>query len=655
MASTMPCSASAWAAPFPGRYEGSAATFWRGRPITYRLYSTALICSPAIYDAGMSTTELPRWDVSTYFPSLESREFTTAEERAGAEVQRLAALYDRHDVRGGARPLDADTPDSAAIAAFEEVLSETNRVSEEVDRLEAFTYSFVSTDTTNATAQSTLSRLMELAATLSDLFTRFDAWVAALGVDALSSHSADAAAHEWPLRKSALRAERQMPEGEEQLASLLSLTGSSAWSQLYSDVTSGIVATVDLPDGPSELPIFAIRGLAMDADPRIRQTAYQAELRAWEANAIPLSAAMNAIKGEQQRLATRRGWPSILDAQLFGQAVSRTALDAMQAAMVDSFGDFRSYLRTKAALLGDTDGLAFWSLFAPVGKQRTVTWDEAKATVDDAFTSYSPQLAGLAHRAFDNAWIDAGPRAGKQGGAFCMPMGDGDSRVLLNFNHSMPEVFTLAHELGHAYHNTTMTERTPIQRGTPSSLAETASIFCETILIEHGLSQLDDPAERLNLLDVDLQSSTQVIVDIHSRFLFEASVFEARARSTISTEGLCDLMTAAQEATYGNGLALDQRHPWMWAAKPHYYGSLFYNWPYAFGLLFGLGLYARYRDDPERFRSGYDELLSSTGLDRADALANRFGIDIEDRAFWESSLDVVRSRIREFQSLAEDQ
>ncbi|MEZ5230621.1 MAG: M3 family metallopeptidase [Acidimicrobiales bacterium] len=318
-----------------------------------------------------------------------------------------------------------------------------------------------------------------------------------------------------------------MPEGEEQLASIMSLTGSSAWSQLYADVSSSITADVALPTGTESMPIFAIRGLAMEGDPAVRKAAYDAELGAWETNAIPIAAALNAIKGEQQKLARRRGWPTILDAQLFGQAVSRKTLDAMQSAMVDSFPDFRRYLKSKAQLLDDEGtgkGLPFWSLFAPVGATRTVAWDEAQSTVAEAFSSYSPQLQGLARRAFENAWIDAGPRAGKQGGAFCMPMGDGDSRVLLNFNASMPEVFTLAHELGHAYHNTTMTERTPIQRGTPSSLAETASIFCETILIEHGLATTTDAAQRLNLLDVDLQSSTQVIVDIHSRFLFESSV-----------------------------------------------------------------------------------------------------------------------------------
>ncbi len=594
----------------------------------------------------MSTAELPRWDVTGYFPSLDSREFTAAEEQAGADVGRLVALYDQHDVRGGEHTLD-----DAAVAAFDEVVATTNEVREQLQRLETFVHAYLSTDASNAVAQAAMSRIERLEVPLATLGSRFDAWCAALGVDDLVARSDQAADHAWPVRKAALRAERQMSEAEESLASELSLTGSSAWARLYSDVTSAITTTVDLPTGAEELPIFAVRGLATDDDRAVRKAAYDAELSAWEANKIPVAASLNAIKGEQLALIERRGWPSVLDAQLYGQSVDRTTLDAMQSAMVASFPDFRRYLQAKARMLGD-DQLAFWDLFAPMGDTRPRSWDEAKAAVDEAFASYSPQLQALAHKAFDNAWIDVEPRAGKRGGAFCMPMGDGDSRVLLNFSGSVDAIMTLAHELGHAYHNSTMIGRTPMQRGTPSSLAETASIFCETIMVGHGIATARDDAERLAILEVDLQGATQVIVDIHSRFLFESAVFDRRAKATLSSDELCDLMAEAQEATYGDGLHPDKRHSWMWAAKPHYYGSLFYNWPYAFGLLFGLGLYARFQEDPERFRHGYDDLLSSTGLGNAAELAARFDIDVRDEGFWTTSLDVVRGRIDEFCSLS---
>lgn len=593
-----------------------------------------------------SPADLPRWDVSDYFPAIESREFADAEERLGADIGRLGALYDRHDIRSGNTP---DPDDAGGI--LDEIVAATNATADQMSLVRAYLNAFVSTDATDAVAQAAMSRLQRIAVDFSNLSTRFDAWTAGLDIDGLVTSNDTAADHEWPLRKGAGRAEHQMSASEEELAAMLSMTGSSAWSRLYGDVTSGMETEVALPTGSTTLPIFAVRALATNRDAAVRTAAYEAELAAWEQNSTPIAAALNAIKGEQQELALRRGWPSILAAQRFGQAVDEQTLDALQSAMVASFPDFRRYLRAKASTLGHSDGLPWHDLFAPVGESASVDWSGAVTAVAEAFGSYSPALRGLATRAVDESWIDVEPRAGKRGGAFCMPMGDGDSRVLLNFDGSMDGVMTLAHELGHAYHNTQLGHRTPMQRGTPSSLAETASIFCETLMVQHGLTTVDG-AQKLALLDVDLSGTAQVIVDIHSRFLFESTVFDRRRTSTLSVPELCEAMADAQESTYGDGLDPDVRHPWMWAAKPHYYGSVFYNWPYAFGLLFGIGLYAKYEADPERFRSEYDDLLSSTGMATAAQLGDRFDLDVRDEAFWTAGLDVVRARIDDYVVLA---
>lgn len=589
--------------------------------------------------------DLPRWDVSQYFPSLGSKEFAAAHERIGADVERLVALYDQHDVRGGDKMLD-----DAAVAAFDEVITTTNETLEQLILLSAYVNAFVSTDTRDAEAQGIRARLQAQSATLSKLNSRLSEWIDALGAEGLVERSTIAADHAFPIKRQAESVAHQMSEAEESLAAELALTGTVAWSRLYQEVSSGITATVDLPDGPKELPIFQIRALAADSDPAVREAAYRAELAAWAANAVPIAGALNAIKGETITLSKRRGWSSPLEAQLFSQAVDRGTLDAMLEAMVASLPDWRRYLHAKAKLLGK-DRCAFWDLFAPVGASPKVEWDDATAAVQSAFGSYSPHLEGLAKRAYAENWIDVSPRAGKVGGAFCMGMTKGASRVLLNWNESFDGVQTLAHELGHAYHNTQLAERTPMQRRTPSSLAETASIFCETIMVADGLQRASD-AERLAILEVDLQGSCQVIVDIYSRFLFESRVFEKRAETTLSIQEFCDLMRGAQVEAYGDGLDNDQLHPYMWAAKPHYYGSTFYNWPYAFGLLFGVGLYARYEADPDGFRLGYDDLLSSTGLAEAADLAARFDIDVRDVKFWTASLDVIRGRIDEFERLA---
>ncbi|MGZ4784269.1 MAG: M3 family oligoendopeptidase [Acidimicrobiales bacterium] len=596
---------------------------------------------------------LPHWDVSGVYPSLESRELAVAHEGVVADLARLVALYDRHDVRAG-EPRDGG-PTDADVAAFDEVLTETNRLLDEVRVVSAYLYAFISTDSSNDVAAGLRSRLQAELTDLTRLTKRFEGWIARLGPAELVAASAAAAEHAYPLERAARAAEHQMSEAEEGLAADLRLTGSVAWARLHGEITSRLTAQVaDGRGGVEALPMSVVRGLAHHPDADRRRAAHEAELAAWDTVTVPLAAALNGAKGETIVLNRRRGWGDALEPALFTNGVDRATLDAMHEAVVDSLPDFHRYLRAKATVLGHAPGrgLPWFDLFAPVGDAAAgrVSWTDAVSRVSDAFGGYSPALAALVERASRDEWIDAEPRAGKQGGAFCLPIQGGESRVMLNFDGSADSVQTLAHELGHAYHNTNLGERTPMQRQTPMALAETASIFCETIMVEAGLAATP-PEQRLGLLDTDLQGSCQVVVDIHSRFLFERELCTRREQQDLSVAQLDDLMLASQRTAYGDGLDPDVLHPRMWAVKGHYF-TPFYNWPYTFGLLFGIGLYARYLDDPDRFRSGYDDLLSSTGLADAAGLASRFGIDVRSTGFWASSLDVLRARIDAFEHLA---
>jgi pepF/M3 family oligoendopeptidase len=444
-----------------------------------------------------------------------------------------------------------------------------------------------------------------------------------------------------------------MSEAEEGLYSELLASGSTAWSQLHHVVTSQLTATVTMPDGtmPS-LPMAAIRGLATHADPAVRKAAYDAEMAAWPTVTATCAAAMNGVKGEANVVNRRRGWQTPLDASLFANSVSRPTFDAMHEAITDSLPDFRHWMRSKARLHGHQGALPWYDLFAPLPfAPASITWDEGLEIVRNAFASYGGPLGGLVERAVDEEWLDAGPRPGKGGGAFCMPFIDDRSLVFLNWSGSVDAAQITAHELGHAYHNTQLAHRTQLQRSLPMALAETASIFCETLVVEEGLQRLHG-RERLALLDTDLVGSAQVVTDIRSRYLFETEVFTRRQRRTLGATELNELMMHAQAEAYGDGLDQSTAHPYMWAVKPHYYGSHFYNWPYTYGLLFGLGLYAQYQLDPDRFRAHYDDALSRAGMNTAEELGAVFGFDITDGAFWTASLDVIRARIAAYDELA---
>jgi oligoendopeptidase F len=225
-----------------------------------------------------------------------------------------------------------------------------------------------------------------------------------------------------------------------------------------------------------------------------------------------------------------------------------------------------------------------------------------------------------------------------------------ESRILCNFNGSFEAVSTIAHELGHAYHNDCQIGKTLLQRRTPMTLAETASIFCETIVTDATLSQATGPDEELAILESFLIGAGQTIVDIYSRYLFELEVFQRRGSANLSADDFCNIMLNCQNETYGNGLDSNYLHKYMWALKPHYYtpDRSFYNFPYAFGLLFGLGLYAVYKRENKSFVADYDLLLRRTGESRPDDLAAEFGIALSEPAFWKDSLKVIERRIARY-------
>src|SRR2546421_7897418 len=613
---------------------------------------------------------LPHWDMTVVYPGLASPEFAQDFANVIQDINDLVQLFDTHHIMEQAStPLNNET-----IKAFEAVVERYNAVLDATRTLSAYIMCFVTTNTSDNLAQARMSELQQATIDLSQLDTRFTAWIGSLDVEALIDRSALAREHAFMLRKAKLRAGHLMTPPEEALASELNVSSGTAWSKLHSDMTSQLTVPLELDGQIQEMPMSMVRNLAYVADRNVRQRAYEAELAGWKRVAVPLAAALNSIKGEVNALVKRRDWASPLEASLFDSSIDRQTLDAMLIAARESFPDFRRYLHAKARMLG-LARLAWYDLFAPVGKdERVWEYEEAASFIIEQFGTFSSRLSNFAARAFREHWIDAEPRAGKVDGAFCTWLRRDESRVFANYKAAFGGVSTLAHELGHAYHNLNLAQRTMLQRSTPMTLAETASIFCETIIrnaalrmapirpandaaassfAQAGRKENAGKQEQIAILEASLQGACQVVVDITSRFLFEQRVFERRKQRELSIDELNALMLEAQRETFGDGLNENLLHPYMWAMKPHYYSSRlsFYNYPYMFGLLFGLGLYAQYAKNPETFKQGYDTLLSSTGLADAATLAEQFGIDIRSVDFWRASLDIVREDIKLFVEL----
>jgi pepF/M3 family oligoendopeptidase len=594
-------------------------------------------------------SSLPHWDMSVVFPGLESPEFLQGFQEVTSSIEELGSLFDTE----GIRLLPPETRLENPVPTFEMVTDRYNQVLALVQTMSSYIQSFVSTNSRDALAQARQSELQLQLTKLRQLSTRFTAWLGSLDVEDLIQHSTLAADHAFALRQAKIRASHLMSPVEEALAAELNVSSGSAWARLHGDVSSQLVISLEMDGGIKDLPMSVVRALAYDPDREIRQRAYEAELLGWQRVAVPLAAALNSIKGEVNTLCRHRQWESPLDAALFDASIDRETLEAMMAAAREAFPDFRRYLKAKARMLG-LPVLAWYDLFAPVeAGSRPWQFADAEHFIIEQFRAYSDRMSNFAARAFRERWIDAEPHDGKRDGAYCMPLRADESRVFANFKASFEGMSTLAHELGHGYHNLNLAKRTMMQRATPMTLAETASIFCETIVQQAALKRADG-VEQLEILEAALEGSCQVVVDITSRFLFEQQIFDTRVRRELSVDELCAAMLAAQRETYGDGVDSQILHPYMWAMKPHYYstGRSFYNFPYMFGLLFGLGLYSRYQQDEMGFKARYDELLSRTGMADAASLAAEFGIDIRKVDFWRSSFDVIRGQVDRFEAAA---
>ena len=576
------------------------------------------------------------WDLSVFYNGFD-------DPRLEADIQHITELS--HSAAAIAAEAIGDTEKLekmvAAAAELENLLSNAY----------GFTELTLATDCNNEAAQRYQDRLSNM---MVDVQLNSSAMVRLVGgiadLEACIAGSDLLRQHAFMLRETKEQAEHLLPEEMEKWMLRMSLDGAEAFSKLRDRLMGS--HTVEL-DGKS-LPLPAVRGMAYDPDPAVRKAAYEAELASYAKVETSMAFCLSGIKGEALTMCEAQKYPDILTRQLMESRMDRETLDAMLTAIKEALPDFRRYLRAKGKLLGHNDGLPFYDLFAPVGEASLrYTVEEARELLVSTFSEVHPEMGAFMAHAFDNRWIDFLPREGKAGGAFCAGYHQKKlCRILTNFVGSFSDVSTLAHELGHGWHDRCL-ERVPVlMTNVPMQLAETASIFNETLL-SHTVRKTADEKSRFVLLENSLMEATQTVVDIYSRFLFETGVFEARKTHTPSAAELNRMMLDAQEAAYGDGLDKNLRHPSMWVNKSHYYsvGLRFYNFPYAFGLLFGLGVFALYQKEGAAFLPKYDAMLAACGNGTVADVAASVGIDVRSVDYWRSALDVVRSEVDEFVSL----
>lgn len=585
------------------------------------------------------------WSLKELYPSFESEEFKIDMDKLTSKI---------NEVNEWANETIKDNND--ILVKLEEYIKIYSKLTELISKIGAFIQLSISVNTKDTEAlrysdifEKKLTYMVEASTKIERYISNID------NIECIIEKSELLKAHEYILKSIVEQSKYLLSDKEESIIANMKNTGSNAWSKLKDNLISSLMVEIKENDEVKEYPLTVVLNMAEDKSEKVRKKAYEAEIASYKKVEEGVAAALNGIKGEVLTVCDFRGYKSPLEKTLLDSRMDEESLNAMLDAMKESLPVFRKYLRRKAEMLGHKNGLPFYDLYAPVSNANMkFTYDEGAKFVVKNFRTFSDNLGDFAQKAIDNNWIDVEPREGKVGGAFCAGLHFiGESRILLNYGGSFGDVVTMAHELGHGFHGECLKNEAILNSDYPMPIAETASTFCETIIKKAAIKEANKD-EALAILEAEICDCTQVIVDIYSRFLFEKSVFEARKESALTVDQIKELMLKAQREAYGDGLDPEYLHPYMWAWKPHYYDAdyNYYNFPYAFGLLFAKGLYAEYLKKGDSFTSEYEGLLSITGKNKIADITKEVGIDIHNKEFWRNSLKTIEEDIEKFIELS---
>ncbi len=579
------------------------------------------------------------WSLEVYYKGYEdpafAEDFELLQKNAQALETALGQAREQDDVQGLVTVLEAKEAYAKVLFKLNEYLALRNSV-----------------DTTDGKTLDHIGRLDKINASTAKAQSAMDKYIAGVAdLEACIAAHPLLTEYAFLLRNTKKKAVHLFSDEMEAMISRMNLTGGNAWSRLFDYLTSTLKVDYD----GEQITLPAVRNLANDPDGAVRKKAYEAELASYAKIEGSIAYALNNIKSQVRMLAQERGYGSALTMTLDQSDMKSETLDAMFGAMQEYLPAFHKYMRAKAEYLGYHNGLPWFEMLAPLGRNdKKYTLEETKQCLLDSFGQFSKDMADMMERAFDEEWIDFYPREGKVGGAFCCEVSHaGQSRILTNFNGSFDAVDTLAHELGHAYHGTQTCDHRILNRDYPMQVAETASTFNETHITCLAIAKATGE-EKLALLDNILMNTTQVICDIYSRFLFEDSVFNACEDRFLMPEDLKAMMLDAQKKAYGDGLDPEYMHPYMWACKGHYYSEAlsYYNFPYAFGAMLAMGLYSMYLKEGEAFLPKYNKFLHATTVMSVEDTAAVVGIDLTSKDFWRESLKSFADMIDEFVELA---
>ena len=507
-------------------------------------------------------------------------------------------------------------------------------------------------DNSNVEAMNVLDDIEYRNSLVTDYFVKFNKWLNSLNnIDELIDTSPTLIEHRFYLKELLLQSKYLLNENEESLIAKMKSTGSKAWQRLYMELTSTILVDVDIEGKSKKISLSELRNMAYEKNESLRKTAYYAEADACESISKSSAACLNGISGEALTIYDMRGYKSPLEKVLMVSRMDYETLNAMFYAIKESLPIFHEYYHKKAKILGHKVNLPFYDIFAPMDDTNTkISYLDARDLIVSSFKTFSEEFGDFAKKVFDGRWIDAEPRIGKGNYGLTVDIFPiEESRIMANFTGNYSDVGVLAHEIGHAYHSYCLRNEKMLNTDYPTPIAETASIFCETIL-NNSLLNIVPANEGFSILEKSISDVGYYIVDFYARYIFENKLFERRKLGLLSVEDLNELMLNCMKEAYGDSIDFETIHPYMWMNKVGYYmsGNEFLNFPYSFGVLFSKGLYAEYIKNGETFVSQYNNFLSATGTNNIVDSAKIIDIDVHSIDFWRNALTLIQKDIEAF-------
>ena len=395
-----------------------------------------------------------------------------------------------------------------------------------------------------------------------------------------------------------------------------------------------------------------------DPDPTVRKELFEKWEQLWAQKAPLFADTLNHLDGFRLTNYKMHKIEHYLTPSLRYNRMKPETLDMMWATIQKNKQPLVDFLTRKAQLFGK-EKMEWQDQDAPIllgeHEEKRFTFDQAADFIIKNFNTFSPKMADFAKMAFEKSWIEAEDRSGKRPGGYCTGLPEmQESRIFMTYGESINEVSTLAHELGHAYHSHVMWDLPTVSQNYAMNVAETASTLAELIVADATVKEAKSPEEKINLLDTKMQNAIAMFMNIHARFIFENKFYQARQERVVAEEEITEWMVEAQKEAYAGALAT--YHPHFWSSKLHFYidDVPFYNFPYTFGYLFSMGIYAHAQKTAGSFEDQYIALLRDTASMSTEDLAQKhLGVDLTQPDFWQAAIDIVRKDVQEFMDLTE--